>query len=341
VSANFKVPLLVIVSQIWTIAAVAADTVTVTVRNEITGTVRNETTGRPAVADNVVLLRLGEGMQAETWTKTNAQGAFTLNLVFPDDQHVVRVLHQGVNYDQTVSGSAPLRIVVYDAVSRIPGLSGTIGIAQMESDGERLKITEMYAITNSSNPPVTQSRQDNFEIDVPAIATFESVEVKSGSGLWVKIAPVPVKRQEGKYGIDFPIRPGDTLFKWVYHLPYRATTTLHLKLPYPITNFGVMHPPSMSFTALRRDTFRSPGLSGGLRVEQAVTTPLMGDVPAFEVSGFENAREHAPRNPSASPAINRPAAADRTRNAVWLMLSEVIVILAVGTLTMWRKRKPC
>jgi hypothetical protein len=230
---------------------------------------------------------------------------------------------------------------VYDAVSRIPGLSGTIGIAQMESDGERLKITEMYAITNSSNPPVTQSRQDNFEIDVPAIATFESVEVKSGSGLWVKIAPVPVKGPEGKYGIDFPIRPGDTLFKWVYHLPYRAPTTLHLKLAYPITNFGVMHPPSMSFTALRRDTFRSPGLAGGLRVEQAVTTPLMGDVPAFEVSGFENAREHAPRNPSASPAINRPAAADRTRNAVWLMLSEVIVILAVGTLTMWRKRKPC
>jgi hypothetical protein len=341
VPANFKVPLLVIVSLIWTIAAVAADTVIGTVRNEITGTVRNETTGRPAVADNVVLLRLGEGMQAEAWTKTNAEGAFTLNRVFPDDQHVVRVLHQGVNYDQPVRGSAPLPMVVFDAVSRIPGLSGTIGIAQMESDGERLKVTEMYAITNSSNPPVTQSRQDNFEIDVPAVAAFESVEVKSGSGMWVKIAPVPVKGQEGKYGIDFPIRPGDTLFKWVYHLPFRAPPTLHLKLPYPITNFGVMHPPSMSFKALRRDAFRSPGLAGGLRVEQAVTTPLMGDVPAFEIAGFEKASEHAPGHPHPPPAINPPSGADQARNPLRLMMSEVIVILAVGLLTMWRKRRPC
>jgi hypothetical protein len=320
--ADFKVPLLVSVSFIWTIAAVAADTVT--------GTVRNETTGQPAVADDVVLLRLGEGMQAETWTKTNAQGAFTLNPVFPDDQHVVRVLHQGVNYDQTVRGSAPLPMVVYDAVSKIPGLSGTIGIAQMESDGKLLKVTEMYVITNSSNPPVTQSRADNFEIDVPAIAAFESVQVRSGTGMWVKIAPVPVEGQEGKYSINFPMRPGDTLFKCVYHLPYRPPTTLHLRLPYPITNFGVMHPPSMSFKALRRDAFKSPGLAGGLRVEQAVATPLMGDVPAFEISGLGKASE---------PAII--SGADRSRNELRLMMSEVIVILAVGVLAMWRKRRPC
>jgi hypothetical protein len=326
---RLKIPLLVVVSFIWTMTALAADT--------ITGTVRDETTGQPAVADDVVLLRLGQGMQREAWTTTDAQGAFTLNLALPDDQHVVRVLHQGVNYDRTVNGAGPLRMIVYDAVTRIPGLSGTIGIAQIESDGKLMKVTEMYAISNSSSPPVTQSRPDNFEIAVPEMAAFESVEVRSGAGMWVRIAPAPVKGHVGTFSIDFPIRPGDTLLKSVYHVPYQAPTTLHLKLPYPITNFGVMHPPSMSFTALRRDTFRSPGLAGGFRLEQAVTTPLMGDVPAFEISGLENVREHAPRNPSASPAINRPAAADRTRNELGLMFAEVMVILAVGVFAMWRK----
>jgi hypothetical protein len=324
-------------------AAVAADT--------ITGTVRDETTGQPAVADDVVLLRLRQGMQRETSTRTNAQGAFTLSLSFPDDQHVVRVLHQGVNYDRTVSGAAPLEVIVYDAVARIPGLSGKIGIAQIESDGKFLKVTEMYAITNSSSPPVTQSRPDNFEIAVPETAAFESVEVRSGTGMWIKAAPVPVKGQEGKFSIDFPIRPGDTLFKCVYHVPYQAPTTLHLKLPYPITNFGVMHPPSMSFRALRPDAFRSPGLANGLQLEQAVTTPLIVDVPAFEISGLGKAPERAARasllpevpgasgNPHPSPGPSLPAGVDRPGNELWLMMAEVIAMIAVGVIPVWWKRR--
>ena len=34
--------------------------------------------------------------------------------------------------------------------------------------------------------------------------------------------------------MDFPIRPGDTLFKYVYHLPYSGPSPLQVKLPYPI-----------------------------------------------------------------------------------------------------------
>jgi hypothetical protein len=140
--------------------------------------------------------------------------------------------------------------------------------------------------------------------------------------MWVKIAPVPVTGQDGRYGINFPLRPGDTLFRYVYHLPYQASTTLHLKLPYPITNFAVMHPPSMSFKALRPDAFKSPGLAGGFRVEQALTTPLTGDVPDFKI------------------AVGPPSGATHSGKILWLMLSEVIVILAVGAFVTLRARSP-
>src|SRR5215471_951929 len=159
----------------------------------ISGTVHNETTGSASEGDEVVLIRLGEGMEEEAHTKSGAEGAFTLNLAAPNADHFVRVIHQGVNYDQTVNGTAPLQIIVYNAVARIPGLSGNIGIAQMESDGNNLKVTEMYVVTNSSNPPVTQSRPDNFEISVSQNAVFDLIQVRGPRGIWTKIAPATLQ----------------------------------------------------------------------------------------------------------------------------------------------------
>src|SRR5262249_38061572 len=95
------------------------------------GTVRDATTGQPAAGDNVILLRLGNGMEEEARVKADAQGAFALTGNSANAQYVVRVIHQGVNYDQTVLGSTiPVEIKVFDSVPKIQGLSGSIGIAQ-------------------------------------------------------------------------------------------------------------------------------------------------------------------------------------------------------------------
>jgi hypothetical protein len=325
--------------------ALAADT--------ITGAVHNESTGKPSAGDEVVLLRLGEGMQQESRTTTDAQGAFTLNVLSPKDQHLVQVSHQGVNYDQPVTGTGPLDVVVYNAVAKVPGLRGPIGIAQIESDGKLLKITEMYDIANNSNPPVTQSRPDNFEITVPSNAVFDSVEVRRGQGIWLKATPAPVKGQSGRYNINFPLRPGDTLFKFRYHVPYAGPTTLHLRVPYPIDKFGVMHPPSMTFRPLRAGAFTPPQkMPGNLTIEAAVAAPTVGDVPAFEISGMGQAPEHGTQGAVAPPpavsapppsnahpsAAKPPAAADQSSKETWLMIGGIVVILLVGVLTFWRMR---
>src|SRR5260370_40068782 len=67
--------------------------------NSISGSVRNATTGKPAAEDEVVLIRLLDGMQEETRTKTDAQGEFTLNVQLPRTGYMVQAVHQGVNYD--------------------------------------------------------------------------------------------------------------------------------------------------------------------------------------------------------------------------------------------------
>jgi len=321
----------------------------------ITGAVHNQTTGKPSVGDEVQLILLGQGMEEEARSKTGSEGEFTLNLRAPNERHFVRVIHQGVNYDQMITGTAPLQVIVYDAVAKVPGLGGNIGIAQIESDGKNLKVTEMYAITNASNPPVTQSRTDNYQITLPPKAAFDSVEVRSGKGMWVKIKPSPIAARERTYGVNFPIRPGDTLFKFVYSLPYHGRATLHLHLPYPIAKFGVVHPPSMRFKALRPNTYNSPGPSGGLALETAVSSPLVGDVPAFEISGVGTAPEHGttaaaapPVAPAPAPGATNPApthnanpanAGDQAKKELWLVVGGIILILAISVLAVWRVRR--
>lgn len=318
----------------------------------INGTVRNQTTDTTAAGDEVILLRLQNGMEEESRTRTDAQGAFSLRLASADAPHVLRVMHQGVNYDQAVSGNGPVEIAVFDAVPHIRDLQASIGIAQVESDGEMLKITEMYSITNDSVPPVTQSRPRNFEIFITPKATLDSLVVKKSGGVWVNLTPVPIKGQQGRYAVDFPIRPGDTLFKFVYHLPYTGSTRLQVKLPYPVRNFAVMHPPSMSFKPSSSQAFISPGLAQGLRIEKAVSKTVVRDVPEFEMSGSglaapaQAANASSPTSPLATapkpdtPAsVMLPISTRRLENGMWFFLTGIAALLTAIAYATWRKRK--
>ena len=345
ISAGIKSVLLLLVCGCCALSAYAGDT--------ISGTVRNQTTGKASAGDEVILLRLQNGMEEEARIRADASGAFSLPLLSADAPHLVRVIHQGVNYDQTVRGKGPLEVAVYDAVPRIRDLQGNLGIAQLESDGEMLKVTEMYSIANDSVPPVTQSGPRNFEISIEPQATLDSLVVKRGGGVWTNLTPVPIKGQQGRYAVDFPIRPGNTLFKFVYHLPYDSPTTLRVKLPYPIRNFAVMHPPSMSFKPSSAQAFTSPGLAQGLRVEQAISKPVVRDVPAFEISGIGlvvPARQAAGASLQASPAVTAtkpdtpasvilPVAANPLENEMWIFLSGIAAILTAIAYAIWRKRK--
>jgi hypothetical protein len=320
----------------------------------INGTVRNRTSDKAAAGDEVILLRLKNGMEEESRTRTDAGGAFSLPVVSADSPHVVRVLHQGVNYDQTVSGKGPLEIAVFNAVPRIRALQASIGIAQVESDGQMLKVTEMYSISNDSVPPVTQSGPRNFEVAIAPQAALDSLVVKKGGGVWVTLAPVLIKAQPGHYAVDFPIRPGDTLFKFVYHLPYTGPTIFHVKPAYPVKSFAVMLPPSMSFKPSSSQAFTSPGLAQGLRVEQAVSKPVVRDVPEFEVSGIGLAPPNqaagtssetspaaavASPKPDTSASVTLPVAARRLENGMWIFLTGIAALLTAIAYAVWRKRK--
>ena len=69
----------------------------------IKGTVTNKTTNKPAAGDDVVLIRLSQGMQESTRSKTDAKGRFSLDVPDPGGVHLVRVTHDKANYFQPVA----------------------------------------------------------------------------------------------------------------------------------------------------------------------------------------------------------------------------------------------
>ncbi|PYX10410.1 MAG: hypothetical protein DMG85_07960, partial [Acidobacteria bacterium] len=64
----------------------------------LTGTVKNGTSNKPAAGDEVVLLKLGRGMEEAGRTKADAKGTFSFKVDDTSTPHLVRAIHQGVTY---------------------------------------------------------------------------------------------------------------------------------------------------------------------------------------------------------------------------------------------------
>jgi hypothetical protein len=318
----------------------------------VTGRVINATSNQPSAGDQVLLLRLGEGMQEESRAISDGKGNFSLPLKEPEASHVVRVMHQGVNYDQRLNASSFSEIQVFESVPNIAGLSGPVGMAQIESDGATLKVTEMYDIANVSQPPITQVGSHNFEFSISSGATLESFQARKAGGAWVNLNPVSVPGSANRYAVDFPIRPGDTLFRFTYRLPATAAVSFKLNPAYPVSNFAVMHPPSMTFKAARAADFSSPGVTKGLRVEQVVSSSPLRQVPAFEISGV-GASPAADENPAVAagtapglttvPRIPSPGThaitATEKGGGFWPLLVALACLFATIVFGSWKRKR--
>ena len=211
-------------------AALAADT--------ITGVARNQTRGRLAAGDEVILLRLDQGMLEEARTTTDSQGSFTLKVQSPDKLHLVRVVHQGVNYDQRASTGDAVSIDVFDAAAKVHGITGTIEIVRTGTNGNLLHVSDMVEIKNESSPPLTQAGERTFEVYLPAHAKIDSVLAAGSGKIGVMISAAPVRGEPGHYTVNFPLRPGSTKFAFQLRYPLRWPCCVSPQACLPATATG-------------------------------------------------------------------------------------------------------
>jgi hypothetical protein len=329
--------------------------------NGITGSVRNQSRSKPAAGDDVILVRLDRGMQEEARAKTDAQGAFTLDVQQPDKPYLVRVVHQGVSYDQQASAGQALSVQVFDAATHVRGIAGTIEILRAATNGNLLHVSDLVELKNESRPPLTQAGERTFEVYLPGNATIDSVLAAGPGKISVMISAAPVPGEPGHYTVSFPLRPGATKFAFNYDLPYEGHVAFQTRHAYPLQQLAVMIPPAMRFSS------RSPAFellaTGNSRYQVHAANQLRaGEGPEFEVSGpgaFPPVGDRAPSHQVfQSPASPNPTQSPPARVAVpssaiidshfkqtqppsqsFVLGGVTSALLAACALLVWRARK--
>ena len=219
--------------------------------DSITGTVTNKTTNKPAVGDDVVLIRLQQGMQEATRTKTDAKGHFSLDIPANESQaiHLVRVTHDKANYFRPAPpGTQSVEVEVYNAAAKVKGVSSEADVMRLQTDesGKALHVVENFFVKNESSPPLTQFSDRPFEFYLPEGAVVEGSAALAPGGMPVQASPVPLE-EANHYAFIFPIRPGETRFQITYKLPYSGSLKFSPRVMMPTDTIAVMMPKSMTF----------------------------------------------------------------------------------------------
>jgi hypothetical protein len=320
----------------------------------LAGTVKNGTTGKPAGGDEVVLIKLGEGMEEAARTKTDASGLFSFTLG-EGGPHLVRAIHQGVTYDgMAPPGTSSVDVTVYDVARKVDALSVTADVMRLQAQGSDLQGIRLFVVSNTSNPPRTQMSDPNFEFFLPEGAQIDDAMAMTEGGQPLKSAPVPQK-EKNRYGFIFPLRPGETQFQVGFHLPYSGELAVDPKPLYAAQHFVVMLPETMHFTAAPGTAFQAmqhPRQPDTL--VQVASNTQAGQSLAFKVSGTGTLKEtgdNAQGGPGGTEAAagrdSRPGgglgppidAPDPLEKYRWYILGGFALVLAAGAIYITTRSK--
>lgn len=214
----------------------------------LSGTLKNGTTGKPAAGDDVILIKLGQGMEEAARTKADAGGHFSFQLA-DAGPHLIRAVHQGVTYHSMAPpGANSVEVQVFDVSKKLNDISVTADVMRFQAQGNELQGTRLFAVNNASSPPRTQMSDRNFEFYLPEGARIMESSAETAGGQPLKTDPVPQK-EKNRYAFSFPLRPGQTLFQVGFELPYSGELSVDPKSLYPAQHFVVMLPKTMQFSA--------------------------------------------------------------------------------------------
>jgi len=281
----------------------------------LTGIVKNATSGKPTAGDDVVLLKLGQGMEESGRTKTDAGGHFTFKLDDAQAPHLIRAIHQEVTYHRMAPpGTTSVELEVYDAAKKIDGIEVVADIMRLEVVQGQIEVVREFGVQNTSKPPRTQMNERNLEFYIPSGAQIipDSATATTEGGNPLKSAPVP-EGEKDRYSFIFPLRPGLTRFEVAYQMPYSGSANIDPKSIYPLEHFVVMTPKSMQFIAA--------AASSGFKLinypqepeaaVQVASNTTLGENLAFKVSGegvLANPQDGAQSSQGGEPAQGAPSA---------------------------------
>jgi hypothetical protein len=328
------------------LAAIFSLTLASATAQTLSGTVTNGTTNKPAAGDEVILINLANGMDVGGSTKVDSSGKFSFKVTVPGP-HLIRAVHQGVNYHQMAPpGVNTADVQVYDVAPKVAELSVTADVLRFQADSSSMQGVRLFVVSNTSSPPKTQMNDHNFEFYLPAGAKIEQVQARAPKGQPIPADTSP-QADKNRYAIAFPLRPGETQFQVEFTLPYSGEVKIDPKPLYPAEHLVIVLPKSMHFKAAPGASFQSmqDPSQGDTIVEVAQQTqpgqPLgftlqgtgtINDSPAQVASGASQQQEQPPgRDNRPGGGLGAPIdAPDPLKKYQLWILGGFAVLLAIG-----------
>jgi hypothetical protein len=337
------------------LAAILSLSVTAVAAQTLTGTVTNGTTNKPAAGDEVILINLTNGMEVAGSTKADSTGKFSFKLS-GTGPHLIRAVHQGVTYHQMAPpGVNTADVNVYDVATKITGLGVTADVVRFQADSASMQGVRLFVVSNTSSPAKTQMNDHNFEFYLPPGAKVDQVQARAPNGQPIGAEATP-QADKNRYGIAFPLRPGETQFQVEFTLPYTGEIKIDPKPLYPAEHFVVVLPKTMQFKAANPPSFESMNdpSQGDSQVEVARETKagqplsftlkgtgIITEAPGETASGAAQQQDQMQQQQQPQPSQaqdNRPGgglgvpidAPDALQKYRWPILFGFAVLLAIG-----------
>src|SRR5262245_17040698 len=179
------------------------------------GHVVNGTTNRPVAQQNVELLTLRAAMNksAEVLSGTDGSFRFTITESASSPHWLLRAIHQGVNYNLSVTPdqdlNQPVTVTIYETTPSQAGIAVTLPLMLAQASGNLLYVQQQYLLDNTSTPKKTLSRSDGtFSFDTPARELLSELAVSVVGLAGIPLPQEPTPRPEGGYQISYPMKPG-------------------------------------------------------------------------------------------------------------------------------------
>ncbi len=322
----------------------------------VTGTVTNGTMGKPAAGVDVILIQLQGTMKPIASTKTDSEGRYSFdNPALGTGPMLIRAVYRGVNYHEPATpGKTTVDVQVFEPTDKASAFSVTAHAIILQPSGSNLVVGEEYNISNKTQPPVAYYRPGgSFSFALPDGAQLTDVSVVGTSGM--PVVQTPVDEGNNKQAIDFPFRPGDSVVRISYHLPYPADqANLRFMSYYSADRLAVFAPPSVHFTGAGfAPGGEAQGFSVYMREAVAAKTPISVSVsgtappPAPDNGGSTNATN---ADDSQNPSVNShadsgeetPAASITTFPArldslKWILVGGFAALFALGLIYVLRQ----
>lgn len=296
---------------------------------EVSGVVVNKTAGKPQGAATVTIYKLGEaGMESVETVKSDAAGKFVLQTV-PQGPHLIQTAFDGVTYNKMLPPGAPLtgiELEVFQSQGRPGDAKVTQHMILFEPTEDKLLVSENVIYQNDGKLTYNNPGEGTLRFYLPPEAKGKvRIMGSAPNGMPVERAAKPLS--DDTYGVDFPIKPGETRFQVNYEMP----------LPSPAVFTGkVLHKEGTTRLVTPRGvSLKGAGIQelGREPATQAAIYNLTGSELKVEIEGTGSLREAAPEEEGPGIQEILPRLYDR----FYVVLGLSGAILALGFVALYRR----